>query len=125
MANESSRILVIEPDASLRGTLERTLRARGGAVVSCAPEAALETLRHFRPGLVLVAADSLGGALPGALAELSPAPTVVALVNEGPAAALPGATGTVAHPLTASRLDAAIESALGVGKGGTVRPREG
>lgn len=106
------RILVLETDASLRQSLERSLRVRRAVVEarSDAPAAA-RLLSAFHPDLVLGDAGALGG-LPalGPRAARS-GPVVIAMLESG--TALPDGADVALHkPLTAQRLDRALEAAL-------------
>jgi AmiR/NasT family two-component response regulator len=111
MERESVRILVIEQSEPLRATLERTLRARGGAVAGCDPGSAETALSRFQPQLVLVAREHLDEPLRVALCSLRSPASVIAMVD-GAGEALPRGFTPVERPLTAGRLDAAIAAAL-------------
>ncbi|MGH0033781.1 MAG: hypothetical protein ACQGVK_01995 [Myxococcota bacterium] len=107
----SLRILLIERNASLRLSLERSLRSRGAQVRACAnARDARAAAPDFRPDVVLAEAaelDALRG-LDGVRERGAGA--VIAMLEAG-SAARPDAVVSLQKPFTAERLDQAIGAA--------------
>lgn len=117
----SNRALVVEDDASLRRTLERTLARHCGEIHGCGSLAeARRLLREARPDLVLLDlflpdGDAFG--LVDDIRGMRPAPALVVMSgseDEGHFAELErrGVRVRLRKPLSAHRLEEALQEAL-------------
>ena len=112
VTDATCRILVIEADAALCRTLERVLRVRSAEVVSfSSSEPARALLESFSPDLVLIDAASMTDPLLAALRRAPRPPTIIGMSDE-PRIERPEVAAWLRKPLTARRLDDAIDAAL-------------
>ena len=120
-ARSVDRVLVVEDDASLRRTLERTLSERYREVRSCGTRAEAEVvLREWSPELLLLDVQLPDGDAFDVLREAArhdPAPTVIAMSGEARSdqsfeLAKLGVRVYLPKPLSSEAIDGALEEAL-------------